>query len=52
MYQRVYGKPIRPLPEFLIARAGGTGNELNANNVNINFDFGRPVQTIYFHFGE
>ncbi len=33
-------------------RAGGTGNDLNANNVNISFDFGRPVQSVNFRFGE
>jgi hypothetical protein len=33
-------------------KAGGTGNDLNTNNVNIGFEFGRPVQSVYFRFGE
>ena len=32
--------------------AGGTGQELAVNNVNLNFDFGRPVRSISLLFGE
>ena len=32
--------------------AGGSGNELEVNNVNLGFDFGGPVQTVGIVFGE
>lgn len=32
--------------------AGGSGNELEVNNVNLDFNFGGPVQTVGITFGE
>lgn len=32
--------------------AGGTGLDLQLNNITLNFDFGRPVEDVIFFFGE
>lgn len=34
------------------ALAGGSGKELNLNNVNLVFDFGRPIKGLVIRFGE
>ncbi len=34
------------------ARAGGSGKELNTNNVNLTFDFGHPIKGLVIRFGE
>ncbi len=32
--------------------SGGMGNDVNLNNINLEFDFGRPVEDLRFFFGE
>ena len=32
--------------------AGGTGQEMNLNNINMGFDFGVPASSLSLHFGE